>query len=123
MAASPAFRVRRVYEEPEPADGVRVLVDRLWPRGLAKDRAAVDEWAKDLTPSGELRAWYHAHPDEYVEFVRRYRAELAEPELDEPLRRLRDLAAKGPVTLLTAVRDPERGHVPVLRACLEDEDG
>jgi len=115
MAASPdGFRVRRVYDPPEEEDGVRVLVDRLWPRGLAKDRAAVDEWPKDLTPSGELRTWYHAHRDEYDEFERRYRAELAAPGLQDAVGRLRDLAAKGTVTLLTAVKDPDHSHVPVL---------
>jgi uncharacterized protein YeaO (DUF488 family) len=110
------FRVRRVYDPPSPQDGVRVLVDRLWPRGLAKGRAAVDEWPKELTPTGELRAWYHAHPDRYAEFERRYRAQLADRE--EAVRHLRDLAARGPVTLLTAVKDPGHSHVPVLLAHL-----
>jgi uncharacterized protein YeaO (DUF488 family) len=77
----PGFRVRRAYDEPGPSDGTRVLVDRLWPRGLAKDRAAVDEWPKELTPSSELRRWYHANTGEYEEFARRYRAELAAPDL------------------------------------------
>lgn len=115
MAAShDGFRVRRVYDAPEDDDGVRVLVDRLWPRGMAKERAAVDEWPKDLTPTGELRTWYHAHPDAYPEFERRYRAELAAPGLKESVRHLRDLADRGTVTLLTAVKDPGHSHVPVL---------
>jgi uncharacterized protein YeaO (DUF488 family) len=108
------FRVRRVYDPPEPADGVRVLVDRLWPRGLAKDRAAVDEWPKELTPSDELRRWYHANPRQHDEFARRYRAELAAEEPGRTAGRLRGLAARGPVTLLTAVKDPDSSHVPVL---------
>jgi uncharacterized protein YeaO (DUF488 family) len=112
------FRVRRVYEAAEDTDGVRVLVDRLWPRGLAKEKAAVDEWPKELTPSGELRTWYHAHPEQYDEFERRYRAELDAPELAGPLRRLRGLAASRTVTLLTAVKDPDHSHVPVLLAHL-----
>jgi uncharacterized protein YeaO (DUF488 family) len=111
---SPGFRVRRVYDPPEAGDGVRVLVDRLWPRGLAKDRAAVAEWPRELTPSDELRRWYHAHPDAYAVFVRRYREELAAPGPAEAARRLRDLAADRPVTLLTAVKDPGHSHVPVL---------
>lgn len=117
------FRVRRVYDPPEPADGVRVLVDRLWPRGLTKERAAIAEWPKDLTPSGELRAWYHEHPDREAEFALRYRAELAQaPDGGVAVRHLRGLAAAGPVTLLTAVKEPDHSHVPVLLACLEDMD-
>ncbi|MYS19484.1 Uncharacterized conserved protein YeaO, DUF488 family [Streptomyces sp. DvalAA-14] len=110
------FRVRRVYDPPEPDDGVRVLVDRLWPRGLAKARAQVDEWPKELTPSGELRAWLHADPERYDEFEQRYRAELAAagPDADATLRRLRERARQGRVTLLTAVKEPEHSHVPVL---------
>ncbi len=73
-------RVRRVYDPPEQEDGVRVLVDRLWPRGLSKDAARVDEWPKELTPSTELRRWYHAGEGSYDEFAVRYEAELAEPE-------------------------------------------
>ncbi|SEP03465.1 DUF488 domain-containing protein [Actinacidiphila rubida] len=119
MAQSPGgFRVRRVYDPPEEGDGVRVLVDRLWPRGMAKERAEVDEWPKDLTPTGELRTWYHAHPDEYAEFERRYRAELAAPDHDDAVGHLRGLAAAGTVTLLTAVKDPGHSHVPVLLAHL-----
>jgi uncharacterized protein YeaO (DUF488 family) len=116
---STGFRVRRVYEEPDAGDGTRVLVDRLWPRGLAKEKAALDEWVKDLTPSGDLRSWFHAHPDRYEEFAERYRAELDRPETEEPTRHLRDLAGKGTVTLLTAVRNPDHSHIPVLRAHLE----
>jgi uncharacterized protein YeaO (DUF488 family) len=110
----PDFRVRRAYDDPGPSDGTRVLVDRLWPRGLAKDRAEVDEWPKELTPTDELRRWFHANSGEYEEFARRYRAELAAPDLAEPARRLRELASQGPVTLLTAVKDPSHSHVPVL---------
>jgi uncharacterized protein YeaO (DUF488 family) len=112
------FRVRRVYDPPEPADGVRVLADRLWPRGLSKEVAAVDEWPKDLTPTGELRRWYHAHPEEHEEFARRFREELAEADRAGAVRRLRELARERTVTLLTAVRDPGSSHVPVLRAFL-----
>ncbi len=69
MAPTSGFRVRRVYDPPEPADGVRVLVDRLWPRGVSKEHAAVDEWSKELTPSARLRTWYHANPEQYDLFV------------------------------------------------------
>ncbi|AOT62217.1 MULTISPECIES: DUF488 domain-containing protein [Streptomyces] len=112
-------RLRRVYDPPEPADGTRVLVDRLWPRGLAKADAHIDEWPKSATPSTELRRWFHAAdgaPDEvFEEFRRRYAAELAEPEAAGALDRVRDLAREGPLTLLTAARDPERSHAAVLR--------
>ncbi|MFI6039462.1 DUF488 domain-containing protein [Streptomyces sp. NPDC051315] len=109
-----SVRVRRVYEAPAPDDGVRVLVDRLWPRGLAKDAARVDEWPKGLTPSTELRRWYHAGEGSYEEFARRYEAELAAPEAAELLDHVRDLARKGPVTLLTSAKEPEHSHAAVL---------
>ncbi|OIJ66529.1 DUF488 domain-containing protein [Streptomyces mangrovisoli] len=107
-------RVRRIHEPPEPADGVRVLVDRLWPRGVSKAAAHVDEWPKGLTPSTELRRWYHAGEGSYDEFVRRYEAELDAPEAAELLDHVRELAASGPVTLVTAVKEPERSHASVL---------
>ncbi|MFI8204010.1 DUF488 domain-containing protein [Streptomyces sp. NPDC085937] len=115
-----SVRVRRVYEPPEPGDGVRVLVDRLWPRGLAKDAARVDEWPKALTPSTELRRWYHAGEGSFEEFRERYEAELAGPEAAEAVRRVRELAGKGPVTLLTASKQPELSHAEVLARLLPD---
>lgn len=114
-------RVRRVHEPPEPDDGVRVLVDRLWPRGLSKEAAQVDEWPKALTPSTGLRRWYHAQEnpsDAFEEFRRRYEAELATPEAAEPLDALRALAGKGPVTLVTATRSPAHSHASVLAELL-----
>ncbi|MET7454646.1 DUF488 family protein [Streptomyces sp. NPDC005574] len=114
-----SVRVRRVYEPPEPGDGVRVLVDRLWPRGLSKDAARVDEWPKDLTPSSELRRWYHTAEASYEEFTRRYEAELARPEAAELLDRLRASADRGAVTLLTSVRTPEHSHASVLARLLQ----
>ncbi|MER7488020.1 DUF488 family protein [Streptomyces sp. NPDC126497] len=113
-----SVRVRRVHEPPEPDDGVRVLVDRLWPRGLAKDAARVDEWPKGLTPSTELRRWYHGGEGSYEEFCERYGAELAAPEAAGLLERVRELAGKGPVTLLTASKDPEHSHAQVLARLL-----
>ncbi|MFF1506732.1 DUF488 domain-containing protein [Streptomyces sp. NPDC058326] len=118
-ARSHDVRVRRVYEPPSPDDGVRVLVDRLWPRGLAKTDAHIDEWPKALTPSTELRRWYHGPEGEYEEFCRRYEAELAAPEAAAALDRLRDLAAGSTVTLLTAAKDPDAGHTSVLRRELD----
>ncbi|WTB85571.1 DUF488 family protein [Streptomyces cellulosae] len=115
-----SVRVRRVYESPQPDDGVRVLVDRLWPRGLAKDAARVDEWPKGLTPSTELRRWYHADEGGFDEFRERYEAELAAPEAAELLEHVRELAGKGTVTLLTASEQPERSHAQVLARLLEE---
>lgn len=110
----PGVRVRRVYEAPEPDDGTRVLVDRIWPRGLAKEDARLDEWAKAAAPSTELRRWYGHEPGRYAQFARRYRAELAEPERAEAVDRLRELAAAGPMTLLTATKDLDHSHAPLL---------
>ncbi|WP_020138647.1 DUF488 domain-containing protein [Streptomyces sp. 351MFTsu5.1] len=114
-----SVRVRRVYDPPEPADGVRVLVDRLWPRGLSKDAARVDEWPKALTPSTELRRWYHAGEGSYEEFAERYESELAAPEAVESLDRLRESARQGDMTLLTASKTPEQSHATVLVRLLE----
>ncbi|WP_174186215.1 DUF488 domain-containing protein [Nocardia barduliensis] len=112
---SRGFRVKRVYDAPDPDDGTRVLVDRLWPRGITKAQARVDRWPRALTPSTELRRWFHADREARgPEFARRYRAELAMPDVRQDLRELRALAAEGPVTLLTAVQDPANSHVPVL---------
>jgi uncharacterized protein YeaO (DUF488 family) len=114
-----SVRVRRIYEPPEPDDGLRVLVDRLWPRGVSKDAAHVDEWPKNLTPSDELRRWYHGGEGSPEEFRRRYEAELAVPETAELLDGLREAARKGPVTLVTASKNPEGGHASVLARLLE----
>jgi uncharacterized protein YeaO (DUF488 family) len=107
-------RVRRAYDAPEPADGTRVLVDRLWPRGLAKAKADIDEWCKDIAPSTELRKWYGHDPARFNEFSRRYRAELKEPQPAEALAHLRTLARGKPLTLLTATREPEISEAAVL---------
>lgn len=108
------YRTARIYDDPSAADGIRVLADRLWPRGLSKDKASIDLWAKDVTPSNELRAWYHAHPDRFEEFAERYRVELDDRQDD-----LREIRSAGPiVTLLTARKDVENSHLTVLLAVL-----
>jgi uncharacterized protein YeaO (DUF488 family) len=107
-------RARRVYEQAGPSDGKRVLVDRLWPRGLAKEKAHLDEWLKAVAPSDELRRWYGHQPAKFAEFKRRYETELTEPDRAEALRHLRDEAQTGPVTLLTATRDLEHSEAAVL---------
>ncbi|MEU5301779.1 DUF488 domain-containing protein [Streptomyces noursei] len=109
--------VRRVYDPPEPADGARVLVDRLWPRGMAKgdERVADAEWCKDVAPSTELRKWYGHDEARFEEFVERYRAELAEGAPGAALEHLRELAADGPLALLTATKEVPLSHAAVLQ--------
>ena len=107
-------RARRVYEQAEPSDGRRVLVDRLWPRGLSKEKAHLDEWLKAVAPSDELRRWYGHQPAKFAEFKRRYQTELTEPEQAEALGHLRDEARSGPVTLLTATKDLEHSEAEFL---------
>ncbi|MET9555986.1 DUF488 family protein [Streptomyces sp. NPDC006645] len=117
-------RVRRVYEPPGRGDGTRLLVDRLWPRGLAKTDAVFDDWVKDAAPSAELRKWYGHDPARYAAFADRYRAELAEPgsAASDALERLRTLAAEGTLTLLTATKDLEHSHPRVLASEITEGD-
>ena len=123
----PEIRVRRVYDAPSPADGARVLVDRIWPRGLRKDAAHLTEWAKDAAPSTELRQWYGHDPEKYGEFRVRYTGELTGQVQRAELGKLRALAAAGPVTLLTATRDVDLSQAAVLaqvlRQPLDDQAG
>jgi uncharacterized protein YeaO (DUF488 family) len=114
MTGTPEVRMRRVYDDPSPDDGTRVLVDRVWPRGVAKAKAGIDEWAKAVAPSTELRRWYGHDPGRFEEFRRRYRAELAEPGRQAALGHLRELARSGRLTLLTATRDIDHSQAAVL---------
>ena len=114
----PEIQVRRVYDAPSPADGARVLVDRVWPRGLRKDAAHLTEWAKDAAPSTELRKWYGHDPEKFQEFRRRYLDELSGRVQRAELGKLRALAATGPVTLLTATRDVDISQATVLAQVL-----
>ena len=114
------IRVRRIYAEPAPGDGARILVDRVWPRGVSKAEAKLDEWAKDLAPSTGLRTWYGHDPAKFGEFRRRYTAELAAPGPQEALGRLRALASDGPVTLLTATKDLGLSQAAVLAGLLQE---
>jgi uncharacterized protein YeaO (DUF488 family) len=107
-------RVRRVYDEPSSEDGTRVLVDRVWPRGLRKEAAHLTEWAKDVAPSTGLRTWYQHDPAKFGEFRRRYAAELKEPGPRDALARLRGEAATGPLTLLTATKELDLSQAAVL---------
>jgi uncharacterized protein YeaO (DUF488 family) len=118
VSAIAEVRVRRVYDAPEDNDGVRVLVDRIWPRGMIKARAALTEWCKDVAPSTELRKWYSHDPAKFEEFSRRYGAELEEVERAQALQHLRDLAADRRLTLLTASKDVDISEATVLAAIL-----
>jgi uncharacterized protein YeaO (DUF488 family) len=115
-------RVGRVYEQRTPEDGVRVLVDRIWPRGLSKDKADLDEWCKHIAPSTALRTWYDHDPDRFAEFGRRYRDELTDPLRAEALAHLRELAEERPVTLLTATKHAEISEAAVLADLLGERD-
>lgn len=114
------MRVRRVYDPPEPADGFRVLVDRLWPRGLTKEAARVDLWARELAPSHGLRRWFGHDPSRWEEFRRRYREELQRPEVQEALAELVKRARAGNVTLLFGARDERHNNAVVLAEVLRD---
>ncbi|MET3922415.1 DUF488 family protein [Arthrobacter sp. UYEF20] len=107
-------KVGRVYVERVRGDGTRVLVDRIWPRGLSKEKADLDEWCKTVAPSTELRKWYAHDPERFEEFGRRYRRELEEPERAETLGHLRALARKTNLTLLTATKDAGISEAVVL---------
>jgi uncharacterized protein YeaO (DUF488 family) len=112
--------VKRVYESPSRKDGMRVLVDRLWPRGVSKARAAIDYWLRDLAPSHELRRWYHAQPAQWQNFRKKYLKELSRPEAESELRKLYQLARrKKPLTLLFASKNTDRNNAVVLKELLE----
>lgn len=115
----PGVRVRRIYDDPEPDDGARVLVDRLWARGVSKERAHLTEWCKTVAPSTGLRQWYGHDPARFDEFAAKYRAELETgDEQRAALAHLRALAAQGPLTLLTATKQPAISEAEVLRRIL-----
>jgi uncharacterized protein YeaO (DUF488 family) len=115
------IKLKRVYERPSAGDGLRVLVDRLWPRGLSKHEAAADLWLKEVAPSPQLRRWYDHDARRWQRFRARYRAELARrPAI---MRTLEDLRRRGPITLVFAARDEARSNAAVLREVLDGEGG
>lgn len=118
MAPFPAshLRLKRAYEPPAPSDGVRILVDRLWPRGVSKEEASLDEWEKDIAPSTELRKWFGHDPARWAEFQRRYRAELQQH--DDILKHIRALAKTHTVTLVYSAHDEEHNDAVVLKDVL-----
>jgi uncharacterized protein YeaO (DUF488 family) len=119
MAKKATIRLKRAYEEPSKDDGTRILVERLWPRGVSKEKAAIDLWLKEVAPSTELRKWYGHDPDRWEEFRRRYRAELdgRREVLDDLKRRLKE----GPVTFVFAARDEEHNSALLLKEYLEQD--
>jgi uncharacterized protein YeaO (DUF488 family) len=110
------IRLKRAYEPASPEDGVRILVDRLWPRGLNKSEAAIDRWLKEVAPSNELRRWFGHDPSRWDEFRRRYEAELSHRA--ELLSELREMARKGPLTLVYGARDEVHNQAVALRDIL-----
>jgi uncharacterized protein YeaO (DUF488 family) len=111
------IRIKRAYEQPDVEDGERILVDRLWPRGLTKEKAKVDLWLKDVAPSTELRKWFAHDPARWTEFRTRYRQELKSNK--EQLSLLRQEAAKGTVTLIYAAKDQEHNEAVILQRLLK----
>lgn len=112
--------LRRVYDSPTRNDGHRVLVDRLWPRGVSKGKADLDEWFRTLAPSDELRRWFGHDPDRWDEFRRRYRAELARSDNQLELDRLVELVRRGRATLVFAAHDQAHNNAVVLRGLIEE---
>jgi uncharacterized protein YeaO (DUF488 family) len=119
VATTPRVVVARVYAPPSADDGIRVLVDRLWPRGLSKSAAALDLWSRAIAPSTELRTWFGHDPARLEEFTSRYKSELTDPDRAEALVELKQLARGHTVTLLTATKDLELSHAPVLAQLIE----
>lgn len=119
-SSAPVVQVRRIYDEAQTSDGTRVLVDRVWPRGVSKEHAHLDEWLKDVAPSTELRKWYSHDPEKFDEFARRFREELKDDGAAQALDELRELAQKGTLTLLTAAKRDDISQATVLAEILND---
>jgi uncharacterized protein YeaO (DUF488 family) len=113
------FQVRRVYDPPLETDGTRILVDRLWPRGMAKDKARIDLWLKDIAPSHALRTEFHGHPEQWETFRAAYAVELASEAAQAAAALLRERTRSGPVTLLYAARDEATNNAVALKLWLE----
>lgn len=114
-----ALKSKRIYDLPDKTDGKRILVDRLWPRGIAKEKAQIDEWLRQIAPSNELRKWFGHKPKRWKEFQQRYRKELRVLAKQKQLHHLRALMRKGSVTLLFATKDGEHNNAKVLAAVLK----
>ena len=118
MTAAPDVRLRRIYDDPADDDGIRVLVDRRWPRGVSKERAELHEWCTQVAPSDALRKWYGHDPAKFEEFGSRYRVELHEPERASALRHLRQMGSHERLTLLTATKHLDLSQAAILAELL-----
>ncbi len=118
-----AVRIGRVYEPVQPEDGHRILVDRLWPRGMRRGDPRVGEWMKDAAPSTDLRKWYGHVPERFDEFRTRYEQELSAGDAQQAVLRIRELAVRGTVTLLTATKDLDHSEVPILAEVVSQQPG
>lgn len=117
------LKLKRVYDDPGPGDGDRILVDRLWPRGLKKEAALLEDWLKDLAPSDDLRRWFSHAPQRWEEFQERYVEELEDPENKAPIEALLERARRGTVTLVFAAKDEQRNNAVVLKQYLDKRLG
>jgi len=117
------LRIKRVYQPPDAGDGVRVLVDRLWPRGLSRERAQIDLWLKEISPSDGLRRRHHGDPTAWEDFKTAYYTELEQPPAQSGVRDLLDRLRRAPVTLLFAARDETRNNAVALKEWLDEQDG
>jgi len=114
------IEIKRVYSEPSARDGVRILVDRVWPRGISKQRARVIQWRKDLAPTTSLRKWFGHDPARWIEFRERYRAELAQTEMKDELKKLARLSRQRNITLVYSAADEEHNQAAVLMELLKE---
>ena len=116
------IQLKRVYESPEESDGYRILTDRLWPRGISREKAALDLWAKDMAPSSELRKWFGHDPEKFEKFKKRYAEELSgNPDTEKFISLIREELQKGPVTLLYGAKDEIHNQAAVLKEFLKDK--
>lgn len=116
------IQIKRIYDAPDASDGFRILVDRVWPRGMSREKAALGEWDKMITPSSALRKWFGHDPERYEEFRKRYRKELEDnPEMEQFITLVRQRIDEGPVTLLFGAKDREHNQAVVLREFLEEK--
>ncbi len=113
-----SIKIKRIYEQPELADGTRILIDRLWPRGMTKEKAAIDEWMREIAPSDRLRGWFGHKPERWNEFKKRYKRELGDPEKKRIIQTLKRIAGISTVTLLYSAKDDQHNNAVALRGIL-----